>query len=194
MLSDFFLWDSTDFFKRRHTMFKTFVTHPTVGTTECLIYSIGNDDLGIVYPRDVMWESHQIRLKGELQEARMSIVVKSNESTDEFAVDPFDFLWVGDNTWEARRDERSDWQRVTFVDFQWRTKDDNVVTHDALVSSAQCDHKKWQVECPAIIFVVFQNIEREGYSLVKLLSNFKYGVQSQCLVKGTHDRQRNVQM
>ena len=78
-LSDFFLWDSTGFFKRRHTMFKTYVTHPTVGTTECLVYPIGNDHLGIVYPRDVMWASHQIRVNGELQEARMSIVVKSDE-------------------------------------------------------------------------------------------------------------------
>jgi ribosomal protein S17 len=191
---DFFLRDCTNFFKQRRTLFKTYVTHPIIGKTECLVYPTGNDNLGIVYPQEVMFESHQIQFKGEIQEARMAIVVKSDCRGDKFMVDPFDFVSVERNKWEARRDESSVWEQVTFVEFQWTTKDGNVVGKDAVVRSVKCDYKMWQVECPAIIFVVFQNIEKEGYSLVKMLSNFMNGVQSQCIVKATHDRQRNEAM
>lgn len=85
-------------------------------------------------------------------------------------------------------------ERVTFVKYEWKLKDSHtVVSQGAVTSCVQCD-SNWQMECPAIVFVVFRTKEKETYSIVKMCTNYEFGVQSQCLVKETHDSQRNVAM
>lgn len=89
---DFFLHDRNDFFKRRNIMFESHVAHPTGGTTKCLVYPDGTGKLGIIYPEQVMWPTHQVCVDGIHREARMAVVVK-NENGNHYSVDPFHFKW-----------------------------------------------------------------------------------------------------
>lgn len=208
-------------------MFETLVVHPAYGTTKCLVYPFGPGELGIIFPQDVMYSTHRIRIEGKFQEARMFVGVK-NKQGESYSVDPFDFKWNAGKclkvvcypvrtlifaqtqkfpsssavlsanqsrnfAWDARRSGDS-WERVTFITLEWRVKGSNIAMDDgAIVDSVKCD-SSWQIECPAIVFVVLPKKEKEPYSIVKMCTNYLFGVQSQCLVKATHDKQGKVDM
>ena len=77
-------------------MFKTLTANPNGETTKCLVYPLklkGNDRVGIIYPRDVFYETHVVLnpSSGKEEEARMEVEVKVNGK--ECRVDPFEFGW-----------------------------------------------------------------------------------------------------
>ena len=202
------------------------MAHPEGGTTECLLYPAdpSNKILGLIYPKDVRWESHIVEVEGALQEARMFVVVKDQRGCT-YSVDPFDFRWnsgayhlfsfgkcvyvfpahrifyivlssrdVDESGfhWEARLG-RDVWTKVSFHSHEWKLKTNLAITvnGDAVVDCLKCS-SSFQIDCPSIIFVILPDKDKELYSLVKLVTNFYCGIQSQCLVLETYDRQRNV--
>jgi hypothetical protein len=51
--------------------------------------------------------------------------------------------------------------------------------------------KKWQLECPSIVFVRLKDDNAQVYNLVKMISNVMNGVQSQCFVSSKYEGQRS---
>lgn len=73
-------------------MFETTIVHPRGGPTKCLVYPDESGELNAVYPENVMPATHIVRVGGAVHQARMFVVVKT-EDGEEFSVDPFDFRW-----------------------------------------------------------------------------------------------------
>lgn len=212
-------------------MFETIIVHPSGGPTKCLVYPFtdASGQLGIMYPDNILSETHSVRVGGTVHKARMFVVVKT-ERGEELSVDPFDFRWnsgtshllarftflmasLGSNQqhllvvmyaavlspseteasgmhWVARR--RQDvWETVSFQRFEWRLLHDRstVVDKSAVVESNPCDIIS-KIECPAIIFVILEKKEKEPYTVIKYVTNFCRGLQSQCLAWKTYKNQK----
>lgn len=94
--------------------------------------------------------------------------------------------------WEARLASGPQWERVSFQSYEWKLASNQaiIVNEDAVASCLEC-HGSWQIECPSIVFAILPDTDKELYNLVKLVTNFYLGIQSQCLVQKTYERQRN---
>lgn len=75
-------------------MFKTWKVIKRGETIECLVYPLERRELGIIYPKDRMYETHVVQnpVDGKEAMARMVVVV-ADGTGKECRVDPFDFRW-----------------------------------------------------------------------------------------------------
>jgi len=183
------------------------------------VYPVDPDKLGIIFPPDVLWATHTVTFDGNIHEARMSVIVDDGQGT-QYSVDPFGFRWnsgtkfvfavaslsarmplllhftalsSGSESAEARRGNGSPWERVFFHSYEWKVmvKGGEVrVKGDAVVNSLMYD-SSWQIDCPSLVFAILPEKDKDLYNLVKLVTNFCFGKQSQCLVWKTFQKQKN---
>ncbi len=84
------------------------------------------------------------------------------------------------------------WERVTFEGYLYQTEDANIIPDDRTLCPIplyiiQKKQIRENIECPSIVFVIIT--EKIGYDIIKLLSHFKFGVVTQCIVASKYQGQ-----
>jgi hypothetical protein len=166
---DFFLRDRTG--QYRTLPFFTNVVHEGTGeTSTCFVKHWDGDEFYIILPQSSEMATHEVKLPDEnVVRVRMMVAVGND------VIDLFDF-----------RDQQSGlvYELVYLFD------DGRTVEPSKFTSRPLWKVKKWQLECPSIIFVRLRDDNSQVYNFVKLVSNMHIGIQSQCFIHSKYEGQR----
>jgi hypothetical protein len=154
---------------------------------DCLVLPGTNcDKVGLVYPADFKWQTHE--LDNRKLRVMVSVRLKSGEQR---VVDPFDFRWSPTQLYEARL--TGQWLPVSSPEHVYAIVNEGSLdifraNDDILQAQPVNVVDKNLVECPSIVFVFSRSNEKQGYSVAKLLSDYFFGVPSQCIVEETYQK------
>jgi len=181
---NFFLYDTAGAFSRNNCWFKSRTKNPEGALVECLVlpppaeYRTG--EVGLILRVEQMAPTHNLTNKdGETVQARQMVLIE--ETTQ--PIDPFDIMYdARERCHKAKRDDK--WVNVRFKKMVYQLKNSTTVdpneTEVNPMPIVRVDLN--QVECPSLVFVYLPDETTETYHFVKLLAQFEFGVQSQCVV------------
>jgi len=180
---NYFLRDSSGFFKKNGAFFRTNVISPDGDTTEGIIFpwlEQGSSSFEVVLPQGVYPPTHAVDLNGQEIIVRKMALVSNHASP----VDLFDMSWneQGQCTVEG--------QPVSLEAYVWISEEGSQIPMEAIKRPVTIA-EDWQIECPSVVFCQLPDDGAGRYNLIKLMSNFEFGVQSQCFLGSKFSQQKS---
>eukprot|EP00978_Attheya_sp_CCMP212_P003703 scaffold7804_cov58-Attheya_sp.AAC.3 len=192
----YFLFDRAGHFRKNNVWFKTLARNRETGDiASCLVIPPNDqsDNLSIMLPKDVECATHQVTWNGGTPtNARLKVKVIIG-SDNKQRVDPFDFRFFR-NTHQAQNLDGV-WHAAEFCGYSYELPPGSVTQY---IDQAECTNvtpminkSASDIECPSVLFAYLPNDDASTYLILKMVSKFDCGVQSQCAVATTFAKQRN---
>lgn len=186
-----FLGDSTKYFSKNNSWFRTRVRSPDGLQSKCLVLDWFEEEQIVVLmlPSNEVFHSHQIICKGKEMGVRMMVKVSETDTL----IDPFD-CDVDENGFKAKIN--GEFQRAHFRQCCYQLQDGSILSEaDVEISeiSYTIEVPEERVDCPAILFAIMDtnDLQNDKYAYIKYLCLYKYGIQSQCIAFNQYDKQKS---